>query len=83
MIDEEEQCNGGGLRMADVGWRDDASLQKYLFRQRASLFCSDKKAMLATYVGLQEMAREGLENVECVTNICTHVREHCYPGDLI
>ena len=23
----------------------DASLQKYLFRQRASLFCSDKKAM--------------------------------------
>ena len=58
----------------DGGWRDDASLQKYLFRQRASLFCSDKKAMLATYVGLQEMAREGLENVEW---------EHCYPGDLI
>eukprot|EP00985_Skeletonema_marinoi_P016630 scaffold8978_cov140-Skeletonema_marinoi.AAC.11 len=33
-------------------------------------------------IGLQEMAREGLENVECVTNICTH-GEHCYPGDLI
>jgi hypothetical protein len=32
----------------DVAMEGDASLQKYLFRQRASLFCSDIERSIST-----------------------------------